>query len=90
MADSTLANALSEAAQFGLTPVQAREAYAAGADVLELPPPAMTHIESFTVSAADGYAIPVRLVAPSTAVLPVLLYFHGGGYFFCGLDTHRP
>lgn len=19
-----------------------------------------------------------------------LLYFHGGGYFFCGLDTHRP
>ena len=71
-----------------LTPVQAREAYGAGADVLELPPPAMAHMESFTVSATDGYAIPVRLVAPSTAVLPVLLYFHGGGFTIGSAATH--
>lgn len=71
-----------------LTPVQARAAYAAGADVLELPLRPMARVEDFHVTARDGFAIPVRLVAPSAERLPVLVYFHGGGFTIGGIATH--
>jgi acetyl esterase len=71
-----------------LTPVQAREAYTAGAGVLDLPLHAMARVEDFTVAARDGYAIPVRLVAPSHGLLPVLVYFHGGGFTIGSIETH--
>lgn len=71
-----------------LTPQQARAAYAAGADVLELPEQRLTRVESFTVSARDGFAVPVRLYAPSDAQLPVLVYFHGGGFVIGSIATH--
>ena len=42
--------------------------------------------------ARDGAAVPVRLYAASppspAAPLPVLLFFHGGGYVVGNLDTH--
>ena len=72
-----------------LTPAQARQAYAAGADVLELPKQALDRVESFTVQARDGYPVLVRLFAPSDAVLPVLLYFHGGGFTIGSIATHE-
>lgn len=71
-----------------LTPVQARAAYAQGADVLDLPVHPLPRIEDFHVTAQDGFAIPVRLVAPSHDPLPVLVYFHGGGFTIGSIETH--
>lgn len=73
---------------YTLTPQQARAAYAAGADVLELAQREVARSETWTVNARDGYPIAVRLVAPSVEPLPVLVYFHGGGYTIGDLNTH--
>lgn len=71
-----------------LTPAQARLAYEAGADVLEVAPPKLARVESFTLPARDGYDLPVRLYAPSDERLPVLVYFHGGGFTIGSIATH--
>ncbi len=71
-----------------LTPQQARAAYTAGAGVLELPTTPLARMENFSVPARDGFDIPVRLVAPSTEPLPVLVYFHGGGFTIGSVATH--
>lgn len=71
-----------------LPPVEARAAYAAGADVLELPLQPMARIEDFHITTRDGFAIPVRLVAPRAQPLPVLVYFHGGGFTIGSVATH--
>ena len=71
-----------------LTPEQARTAYNAGAGVLDLPVRPMARVEDFHVTTRDGYALPVRLVAPSKEVLPVLVYFHGGGFTIGNIETH--
>lgn len=71
------------------TPQDARKAYAAGADVLEVPKAALPRVEDFTIPARDGHALPARLYAPSAgAPLPVLLYTHGGGFTIGGIGTH--
>lgn len=71
------------------TPQDARKAYAAGADVLEVPKAALPRVEDFTIPARDGHALPARLYAPATgAPLPVLLYTHGGGFTIGGIGTH--
>ena len=68
---------------------EARQAYAIGAGVLDIALRAMARIEDFTLPARDGYAIPVRLVAPQSAEpLPVLVYFHGGGFTIGSIATH--
>ncbi|MDO8249796.1 MAG: alpha/beta hydrolase [Rhodoferax sp.] len=71
-----------------LTPVQARAAYEVGAGVLEIPPPKLHRLESFTIPARDGHDLPVRLYAPSSEKLPVLVYFHGGGFTIGSIATH--
>lgn len=71
-----------------LTPEQARMVYEVGAGVLEIPAPKLQGVESFTIPARDGYAVPVRLYAPSTEPLPVLVYFHGGGFTIGSIATH--
>jgi acetyl esterase len=71
-----------------LTPQQARAAYEVNADVLELPKQDLARVESFTVAARDGFDIPVRLYAPSEEQLPVLVYFHGGGFTIGSIGTH--
>jgi len=70
------------------TPVQARAAYEVGAGVLEIPSPKLHRIESFTLPARDGHDLPVRLYAPSSEKLPVLVYFHGGGFTIGSIATH--
>ncbi len=71
-----------------LPPEQARRAYEAGAGVLEVPAPAMARVEDFTIPSDDGTPIPARLVAPSHDRLPVLVYFHGGGFTIGSIATH--
>lgn len=71
-----------------LTPQQARAAYELGAGVLEIASPKLQRVESFTIPARDGFDLPVRLYAPSSEQLPVLIYFHGGGFTIGSLATH--
>ena len=67
---------------------QAKAAYAAAANVLELPLQKLARVEDLTIPARDGYALPARHYAPSGATLPVLLYLHGGGFTVGSIATH--
>jgi acetyl esterase len=71
-----------------LTPAQAKAAYEKGAGVLEVPKPQLARVEDFAIPARDGHALPARLYAPSQARLPVLLFFHGGGFTVGSIATH--
>ena len=71
------------------SPQDARAAYQAGADVLEVPKAALARVEDLKIPARDGHALPARLYAPTTEVgLPVLLYTHGGGFTIGNIATH--
>lgn len=73
-----------------MTPEQAREFYDIGSPMLDLQPaPQVDRVEDMFLAARDGHAMPARLYAPrSNAVLPVLLYIHGGGFTVGSLTTH--
>ena len=71
-----------------LTPDQARAAYEAGSGVLELPKLELAWVRDFSITVRDGHIVPARLYAPSTEKLPVLLYFHGGGFTIGSIATH--
>jgi acetyl esterase len=72
-----------------LSPRQARAAYAAGADVLEIARPELPEVRDLTIPARDSAALPARLYRPSlSADLPVLLYLHGGGFMIGCIATH--
>ena len=74
-----------------LTPAQAKAAYAAGAGVLDLAPHKLARVQDLLISARDGFELAARLYAPATAEpLPVLLYFHGGGFTVGSVATHEP
>ena len=74
------------------SPQDARIAYQAGADVLEVPKATLPRVEDFHIPARDGAALPARLYAPTarnpTAPLPLLLYLHGGGFTIGSIATH--
>jgi acetyl esterase len=67
---------------------QARAAYNAAAEVLDLPRAPLPRVQDFSIPAADGAPLPARLYAPSAQRLPILLYLHGGGFCIGGLETH--
>ncbi|KQU83827.1 alpha/beta hydrolase [Variovorax sp. Root318D1] len=71
-----------------LTPEEAKASYEKGAGVLEVPKPDVARIEDFSIAARDGFEMPARLYAPSLAKLPVLVYFHGGGFTVGNIRTH--
>ncbi|WP_296444280.1 alpha/beta hydrolase [Rhodoferax sp. UBA5149] len=71
-----------------LTPQQARLAYEVGSGFLEIPSPKLHRVEDFTLPARDDHALPVRLYAPAGENLPVLVYFHGGGFTIGSVTTH--
>lgn len=71
-----------------LTPEQARQSYAAVAEVLDLPRQPLARVEALEVPARDGALLPARLYAPGRERLPVLLYLHGGGFTIGDLETH--
>lgn len=71
-----------------MSPAEARTAYEAGADVLEIPKPPLQQVKDLFAASRRGHPIPARLYALSTALLPVLLYFHGGGFTVGSVRTH--
>ncbi|CAG0954644.1 epsilon-lactone hydrolase [Burkholderiales bacterium] len=66
----------------------ARAAYVAASEILELPRAPLARVEDFAIPAADGTPLPARLYAASRERLPVLLYLHGGGFVIGNLETH--
>jgi acetyl esterase len=74
-----------------LTPAQAKLAYEAGAGVLDIPSHKLPRAENLRIAARDGAELPARLWAPaSEQPLPVLLYFHGGGFTVGSVASHEP
>lgn len=74
---------------YTLSPQQARAAYAKSCEVLEVPRPGLARVQELQLAARDGAALPARLYAATADPgLPVLLYFHGGGFTIGSIDTH--
>lgn len=71
-----------------LTAQQARAAYEAGAGVLDIPPHKLARVEDLVIPVRDGSSIAARLYAPDHAPLPLLVYFHGGGFTVGSVATH--
>lgn len=67
---------------------QARQSYRMGVGVSQSPAPAMARTHDFSIPSPQGHGIAARLWAPTADTgLPVLLYFHGGGFVIGGIDT---
>jgi len=73
---------------YELSVPDARAAYVAASEVLEVPRAPLPRVEDLHIPAADGTPLPARLYAPSVQRLPVLLYLHGGGFVIGNLETH--
>ncbi|KNZ31528.1 MAG: alpha/beta hydrolase [Methylibium sp. NZG] len=73
---------------YAMSVPEARAAYVAATEVLELPRVPLARIEDFDLAASDGTPLRARLYANSHARLPVLLYLHGGGFTIGNFDTH--
>jgi acetyl esterase len=72
-----------------LSPQQARAAYEAGAGVLDIPAHKLPRVEELAIPVRDGSRIAARLYAPVAGeALPVLVYFHGGGFTVGSVATH--
>ena len=74
-----------------LTPAQAREAYAAGWDILQPAPSDVAAVWDETIAGAGG-KLQLRIyrgagTAPGER-LPCLLYLHGGGWVIGNLESH--
>jgi acetyl esterase len=74
-----------------LTPAQARQQMRDMRAALKQPQPAVAETRDLPASGPQG-AIPIRLYrsrAPKAGeAQPVLIFFHGGGWVFCDIDTH--
>lgn len=73
---------------YAMTVAEARLAYVAATDVLELPRAPLPRVQDFSLPAADSAPLRARLYAASADRLPVLLYLHGGGFTIGNFDTH--
>ena len=69
----------------------ARETYRRGSDAFCASPPKVAEITDLAFEGPGG-PVPLRLYRPlgsdSESLLPVLVYFHGGGFVVGGIDTH--
>ena len=73
-----------------LTPQVARSTYRDRRAVLQPVPPAVAEVQELSADGPHG-SIPLRLYRPMgahTSALPVLVYYHGGGWVIGDLDTH--
>jgi acetyl esterase len=73
-----------------LSPAEARAFYRQARDVLAPPPPPVGEVRDLTIPHPAGIPLPARLYRPAMAegALPLLAYFHGGGWVIGDLDTH--
>lgn len=71
-----------------LTPQQARQVYEMGSGMLDIPGHKLARVEDLSLPTRDGATIAARLYAPAQERLPVLLYFHGGGFTIGSVATH--
>ncbi len=73
-----------------MTPEAARRVFAQSTEQLRWAAPEGLAIQTLHAPARDGAAIPLRLYRPPQAMaqLPVLVYFHGGGFVVGSLDSH--
>jgi acetyl esterase len=75
-----------------MAPEDAKIAYEKSAPILDINPPPVHAVEDLHVCARDGHAIPVRLYSPREASwaepLPLLVYFHGGGFTVGSVNSH--
>jgi len=75
-----------------LDPEDAKIAYEKSAPILDIAPLPVHAVEDLHVCARDGHGIPVRLYAAREASwvepLPLLMYFHGGGFTVGSVDSH--
>ena len=74
-----------------LSPKEARQQYRETRAALQPAPPEMSAVKDLSTDGLAG-PIPLRLYRPlgaaENALLPVLVYFHGGGWVIGDLDTH--
>ncbi len=76
-----------------LSPDEARRVYRDRRGALQPNPPAVGEVRELLATGPHG-SIPLRLYRPLTSAgaageaLPVLVYFHGGGWVIGDLDTH--
>ncbi len=75
---------------------QARALYEAGAGVLDIPPHKMDRVQTLQIPVRDGTLLNAELMVPlsvssltTQAGMPVLLFFHGGGFTVGSVATHR-
>lgn len=74
---------------YTLTPAQAKAAYAASAEILELPRPELAQVQDLHFSNRDDVRLPLRIYRPTVArPAPALLFFHGGGFVVGSVATH--
>lgn len=72
-----------------LSPAEARQSVAAFAQLGGEPEP-INRVENRTLPGPEA-PIPVRVYTPAgDGPFPVLVFFHGGGWVICDLDTHDP
>ena len=71
-----------------LSPQQARLVYEVGSSMLEIAPHKLQRIEGLSLPMRDGHLLPARLYAPVREALPLLVYFHGGGFTIGSVATH--
>ena len=73
-----------------LTQEQAKKAFAAGAGVLEVNLQKMVRDDTLHIPTRDGATLRAKLWAEhAKPKLPVLLYFHGGGFTVGSPETHE-
>ena len=74
-----------------LTPDEARAAYMASREILQPAPEDVTEARDITAPGPLG-DIPLRVYRPlgttESETLPVLVYYHGGGWLLGGLESH--
>ena len=72
------------------TPEEARHAYEAGLARVDFEPRRLARTQDLDIAGARG-PLRSRLYAPSAAPsLPLVLYFHGGGFVIGSLKSHDP